>query len=37
LKLLQEQQQEELEARKNEYNSKMLDDAARYNDLQVMQ
>ena len=34
IKLLMEQQQEELENRKNEYSLKMLDDAARYNELQ---
>jgi hypothetical protein len=33
LKLLQEQQHEELEARRNEYNQKMLEDAARYTEL----
>lgn len=37
LKLLQEQQHEELEARRNEYNQKMLEDAARYNELQTQQ
>jgi hypothetical protein len=34
LKLLLEQQHEELEARKTEYNEKMLSDAALYTDLQ---
>jgi cilia- and flagella-associated protein 57 len=37
IKLLHEQQQEELEARKTEYNTKMLEDAAKYNVLQQMQ
>lgn len=37
LKLLLEQQHEELEARKTEYNEKMLSDAALYTDLQKQQ
>jgi len=35
IKQLEEQQHEELEARRNEYSQKMLEDAARYNDLSL--
>ena len=35
IKSLEEQQHEELEARRNEYSQKMLEDAARYNDLSL--
>ena len=37
LKILAEQQHEELEARRNEYNQKMLEDASRYDELQSRQ
>ena len=37
LKILAEQQHEELEARRNEYNQKMLEDASRYDELQIRQ
>lgn len=35
IKTLEDDQHEQLEARRNEYSQKMLEDAARYNDLSL--
>lgn len=37
IKQLEEAQHEELEAKRNEYSQKMLEDAARYQELQTTQ